>query len=554
MHRDSREEPSRSADRRWLVAFDEAAGETPDISHALLDPDALWVCHKLRDHGHQAYLVGGCVRDLMLGGHPKDFDVATSAHPGQIRAIFRNCRLIGRRFRLAHVFFRNNKVIETATFRANPNEELEDVSGDVLITRDNVFGSAEEDARRRDFTVNGLFYDVVLGRVIDYVGGLEDLGSRLLRTIGDPDVRLREDPVRILRAVRFAAKCGLDIEDETWRMMQKHAGDLARCAPPRVLEEIFRLLRSGYSRRCFELLRDCGALPVLLPPVAEYLARVPEEQADEVFLSLGLLDHAVKGGPLPSDDVLLSVLLAHLSQQEAKLHRPAAPAPLLLTDVAHDPHPPEATAATGTAAAEVSQETVEATPPAPDELEEEPGPQQLELREASPEEAAKSAWATSAAAARTVDDLLAELVRVARLPRRMAERARLLLYAQRILSGSRRRRGSPNAFARQPYFGDALFVFDLFVRATGRGTDALQKWKSRLVPVAPAAESVAGDEVVAPEVLEVTATAPAPSARAAARDERRREREARSTPIAAELPLRPERDPQRRALANLFPF
>lgn len=553
MHSDSREEPSRSPERRWLVAFDEAAGETSDIQHASLDADALWVCHKLRDHGHQAYLVGGCVRDLMLGGRPKDFDVATSAHPGQIRAIFRNCRLIGRRFRLAHVFFRNNKVIETATFRANPNEELEDVSGDVLITRDNVFGSAEEDARRRDFTVNGLFYDVVLGRVIDYVGGREDLGSRLLRTIGDPDVRLREDPVRILRAVRFAAKCGLDIEDETWRMMQKHAGDLARCAPPRVLEEIFRLLRSGHSRRCFELLRECGALPVLLPPVAEYLARVPEEQADEVFLSLGLLDHTVKGGTLPSDDVLLSVLLAHLSQQEAKLHRPAAPAPLLLTDVAHEQAPAEGEGA-ASSAAEVSLETAAIVPvPAqeePEELEEEPGPQ-LELREASPEEAAKSAWATSAAAARTVDGLLAELVRVARLPRRMAERARLVLYAQRILSGARRRRGSPAAFARQPYFADALFVFDLFVRATGRGTDALQKWKSRLAPPAP--PKVEGAEAELEEKLEEPLqAAPQPATERAPREERRRE--PKGGPIPAELPLRPERTAQRRALANLFPF
>src|SRR5690606_17514971 len=184
-----------------------------DIPVERLDPDALGVIHRLRSFGHQAYLVGGCVRDLLLGRQPKDFDVATSAHPGEIRAIFRNCRLIGRRFRLAHVYFPGGKVIETATFRTNPNGESE--SEDLLITRDNAFGTVEEDARRRDFTVNGLFYDVVLGKVLDYVGGRADLERRLLRTIGDPDVRIQEDPVRLLRAVRFAAKLGFEIEEKT---------------------------------------------------------------------------------------------------------------------------------------------------------------------------------------------------------------------------------------------------------------------------------------------------------------------------------------------------
>src|SRR5512146_1560530 len=181
----------------------------PEIPPERLDGDALKVIARLRHMHHQAYLVGGCVRDLLLGATPKDFDVATNAHPGEVRAVFRNCRLIGRRFRLAHVYFRGGKVIEVATFRKNPTELAEDGAdedADLLITRDNVFGTAEEDAVRRDFTVNGLFYDVGSGEVIDYVGGRQDLEDRRIATIGDPEVRMREDPVRALRAVRFAAR------------------------------------------------------------------------------------------------------------------------------------------------------------------------------------------------------------------------------------------------------------------------------------------------------------------------------------------------------------
>src|SRR5947207_9690663 len=182
----------------------------PEIPEDRLDPDAVKVVRRLRRAGFTAYLVGGCVRDLLLGMRPKDFDVATSAHPNQVKETFRNSRLIGRRFRLAHVFY-GRKIIEVSTFRANPLDELQDLPQDLLIRHDNVFGSAEEDARRRDFTINGLFHDVDEGRVIDYVGGKDDLRARLIRTIGNPDVRMREAPVRILRAIRFAAKCPVHV-------------------------------------------------------------------------------------------------------------------------------------------------------------------------------------------------------------------------------------------------------------------------------------------------------------------------------------------------------
>src|SRR5688572_27730465 len=213
-----RGEPARSEEarpRRPARKTEDRTGPQPndnpvqEIPLELIDPHALEVIRRLRRFGYRAYLVGGCVRDLLLGLKPKDFDIATSARPGEVRALFRNSRLVGRRFRLALILFRN-KMIEVSTFRATPveNEPAENdgvpeapASEDLLVTDDNVFGTAEEDARRRDFTVNALFYDVTAGRVVDHVRGMRDLHARRLRTIGDPEVRMREDPVRLLRAV-----------------------------------------------------------------------------------------------------------------------------------------------------------------------------------------------------------------------------------------------------------------------------------------------------------------------------------------------------------------
>jgi poly(A) polymerase len=248
------------------------------IAPEQIDPDAAKVVQRLRRFDHAAYCVGGCVRDLLLGRKPKDFDIATSATPNELRRLFRNCRIIGRRFRLAHIFF-GSKIIETSTFRANPREgedeagenAAEGESQDLLIRRDNVFGSAEEDARRRDFTINGLFYDLETGQVIDYVKGMADLEARLVRTIGDPDVRLREDPIRILRAVKFAARCDLSIEPETYQRMLDHAGEIQKCAQARVSEEIYRLLRGGAAKRSVEILREMGLLKMLVPGLSSAL-------------------------------------------------------------------------------------------------------------------------------------------------------------------------------------------------------------------------------------------------------------------------------------------
>jgi poly(A) polymerase len=241
--------------------------ENAEIPLDLIDKDALWVVKRLHAKGYEAYLTGGCVRDLLLGRTPKDFDVATAAHPNQVRNVFRNCRLVGRRFRLAHIFFPNGKVIETATFRANPIDELEDLPNDLLVERDNVFGNVEQDAKRRDLTVNGLFYDPLKGKVIDFVDGRRDLDAKMIRTIGVPDVRFQEDPVRILRAIKFATRLGFEIEDATYAAMRAQVGGLVRCAPARLQEELLRLLTSGHAKASLALCEEIGVLEAILPEI-----------------------------------------------------------------------------------------------------------------------------------------------------------------------------------------------------------------------------------------------------------------------------------------------
>lgn len=241
----------------------------PVLDPELIDADADRVVRKLARNGFKAYLVGGCVRDLLVGKKPKDFDVATSATPNEVRNTFRNCRIIGRRFRLAHVFF-GDKIIETSTFRANPRDEDED-EGELLIRRDNVFGTETEDARRRDFTINGLFYDVEKQKVIDHVGGLADLKAGLVRTIGDPDIRFQEDPIRMLRGLKFAARLDFEFEPRTFEALLRWRGEISKCAPPRVLEEIYRSLRGGAARRSFELLVQTDVLNVMSPQLAALL-------------------------------------------------------------------------------------------------------------------------------------------------------------------------------------------------------------------------------------------------------------------------------------------
>ncbi|MGY0505366.1 polynucleotide adenylyltransferase PcnB [Luteimonas sp. e5] len=242
------------------------------VSRKDISPNAVRVLYRLREAGYQACLVGGAVRDLLIGVVPKDFDVATDATPEEVKALFRNCRLIGRRFRLAHVVF-GREIIEVATFRANGGDDEGDreIHDDGRVLRDNIYGSIEEDALRRDFTANALYYDIADFSIHDFAGGFDDIKARLLRLIGQPEARYREDPVRMLRAVRLAAKLDFAIEPTTAEPIPRLAGLLAEAAPARLFEECLKLFLSGHAVASFEGLERHGLLPVLLPEAAAAL-------------------------------------------------------------------------------------------------------------------------------------------------------------------------------------------------------------------------------------------------------------------------------------------
>jgi poly(A) polymerase len=274
-----------------------------NVSRKNIDPDALKVLYRLKNNRFVAYLVGGGVRDLLLDRRPKDFDIGTSAHPQQVKKLFRNCFVVGRRFRLCHVRF-GPKVVEVSTFRRQaPPEE-----GDTLIRRDNTFGTPEEDAFRRDFTINALFYDIATFSVIDYVGGLEDLHHRTIRAIGDPALRFREDPVRMLRAAALAARLSFAIERDTLEAIRAGRGDIVKSSPPRLLEEVYKILRQGASRRTFELLREVGLLPYLLPAAERAL----ESQPEPLLGSLSRLDDYRNAGLAQPSDLTNPILVGSL--------------------------------------------------------------------------------------------------------------------------------------------------------------------------------------------------------------------------------------------------
>jgi poly(A) polymerase len=273
------------------------------ISRKDIDPDALKVMYRLKNQGFLAYLVGGGVRDLLLARRPKDFDIGTSAHPAAVKRLFRNCFVVGRRFRLCHVRF-GSKVIEVSTFRRQaPAEE-----GETLIRRDNTFGTPEEDAFRRDFTVNALFYDIASFSVIDYVGGLEDLQKRVIRTIGEAGVRLQEDPVRMLRAVALAARLGFTIDRDTVEAIHALRGEIVKSSPARILEELYKILRQGASRKTFELLFEHGLLAYILPEAEEAI----REQPERLLGSLGRLDDYRNAGLAAPDDLTNALLMGTL--------------------------------------------------------------------------------------------------------------------------------------------------------------------------------------------------------------------------------------------------
>lgn len=307
------------------------------IHPSSLDADAVRVVERLQNAGFEAYLVGGCVRDLWLGRAPKDFDVATSARPRQIRRIFRSCRIIGRRFKLAHVVFRRpdgtEHIVETATFRRAPQPQDED-PGELLILDDNTFGTAAEDAARRDFTMNALFFDPRHWCIIDFVGGLDDLQRSRIETIGDPNIRLREDPVRILRAIKFASRLNFKIAYDTYEAMVRHSIDLNRAATPRLLEEILRLMRGGHAFASFQLLNQCGALAVILPEISQYLENEARQGPRGAFFielfwrDLRALDAAVASGDPVTPAFLEALLYYRIFERELDPRRRLSHIPL----------------------------------------------------------------------------------------------------------------------------------------------------------------------------------------------------------------------------------
>lgn len=476
--------PRPSEDRR-MVAASPTDSPVQEISLDAIDPHALEVTRRLRRFGHRAYLVGGCVRDLLLGLRPKDFDIATSARPEEVKAIFRNSRIIGRRFRLVHVFFRGGKIIEVSTFRANANAEEDVEEGqDLLIRRDNVFGSEEEDARRRDFTINGLFYDIGTGRIIDHVAGLADVDKRLLRMIGDPEIRLREDPVRILRAIRIAAKANLGIDGELLSAIRRHKADISRCPPARVLEETLRLLRIGHSATTVRMMEETGVLEFLLPELHSYLEWPREErEPDGSFAANRLLPEVTSRG----------LMYRHLAALDAMIGRTAVSDAVVLGALLYSP------------VVDIQSE-------------------------AEREERDKS---------RAVNEFLVTVGARLLLTRRLSEHLRQIFIAQRHFArpaaGKRpKRKGPAGTLARRAFFPDALDLYEIHVHAVGHERDELDRWRGRRT--AGSSGSATGSEVdevggngAGPEPLEADAGADREEGR---RPRRRRGGRGRARPHA----------------------
>lgn len=257
-----------------------------NVSRSAISEPAKKVLSRLNNAGYEAYLVGGGVRDILLGGQPKDFDIATNATPEEVHELFRNSRLIGRRFRIVHVVF-GREIIEVTTFRGNAAEADEETDDDDrrtsehgLLLRDNVYGNMEEDALRRDFTVNALYYCIRDFTVVDFANGIEDLKNRQIRLIGDPETRYREDPVRMLRAVRFAAKLGFEIEPETEAPLRTLAPLLTHIPPARLFDEVLKLFSAGYGEATYDLLSQYGLLAPLFP---ETVKAIRNGEPDELI-------------------------------------------------------------------------------------------------------------------------------------------------------------------------------------------------------------------------------------------------------------------------------
>lgn len=399
------------------------------ISRKQVSPNALRTLYRLHRSGFIAYLVGGCVRDLLLGRTPKDFDIATNATPGQIKRLFRNCRLIGRRFRLAHIHFQD-EILEVSTFRraalpsdseeveipgrgVRPPRHVKDEDGMVLV--DNVFGTPEEDAVRRDFTVNALAYNIADFSVIDYSTGLEDLRCRLIRLIGDPRIRFTEDPIRMLRAVRFAASHDFTIEVEAWETIRELAPTISRVSSARLYEEMQKLFLLGSAARAFSLLEKSGLLAALFPGLSQWIEG-SENRLALLLANLDWFDRLVASQTQVQPALLLAALFGPtIEKASLALHREGIP-----------------------------------------------GAQALE-------EACKL--------------FMKEISETVCIPRRMSDRLRTILALQRSLQKIAPRR--PAATAARPEFHDALTYLRLVADARKEHRAALEWWEAFLLQSPP---------------------------------------------------------------------
>lgn len=321
-----------------------------NISRKHISPNALKVLYRLSEHGFAALIVGGGVRDLLLGKHPKDFDVATDATPEQVRDLFKNARIIGRRFKIVHIRF-GREIIEVTTFRAHhqaTNEVAQSATrrqiqgldsahtSDGMILRDNVYGNIDEDAMRRDFTVNALYYTIDGFRVLDFCQGCADLNARQIRMIGDPEERYREDPVRMLRAIRFSAKLAFDIEPKTREPISRLAELLDSISPARLFDETIKLLTCGHSERAFELAKETGLGDYLFGPTLDALQHVPEQYGELVRLALRNTDERLGIGKSVTPAFLFAALLWPLLQLRLSQNNSSGGSPQTFHQIANE--------------------------------------------------------------------------------------------------------------------------------------------------------------------------------------------------------------------------
>jgi poly(A) polymerase len=385
------------------------------ISRKSISSNALKVLYRLRQKGFTAYLVGGSVRDLLLGREPKDYDVGTDARPHDVRRLFRNSRVIGRRFRLVHVFFQG-EIVEVSTFRGapeqeGPQEEAED--GQLLVLRDNTYGTPAEDAFRRDFTVNALFYDIADFTLIDYVGGMEDLHRRLIRVIGDPNQRFAEDPVRMMRACEYAGRLAFGIDTSTQVAIQHHRSKLGQASPARVTEEVIQLLRCGSAGPALQWMLELGLLEVLLPEAYAMVSGNGSGDSGGFATLLPAIDRVVRQGREPSDAALLSLLLLPQILQRRDAVEALDQRPMRRSDIRR-----------------LTEEALE------------PFGERFALSK-----------------------------------KRSSQMLNALVAFHRMCEPGGSPRGRVQ-LAQRPYFEDALHLFELMVEATGEGHRALERWQA----------------------------------------------------------------------------